>query len=61
MATWVPAPSTVAQSAGGLTPMSGKFVNGEAIGTVMQQPPSPPFIGAPKASTLVNLTQGVAI
>jgi hypothetical protein len=41
--------------------MSGKFVNGQALGTVLQQPPSPPFIGAPKASTLVNLTQGVAI
>jgi hypothetical protein len=61
MATWVPAPSTVAQSAGGLTPMSGKFVNGEALGTVGQQPPSPPWIPAPRALTLVNLTQGVAI
>jgi hypothetical protein len=61
MATWVPAPSTTVQASGGLTPMSGKFVNGETIGTVAQQPPSPPWLPAPKAANLINLTQGVAI
>lgn len=47
MATWVPAPSTAAVTSTGTTWGAGKMVAGSVIGTVAQQPPSPPWIPAP--------------
>jgi hypothetical protein len=51
MATWKPAPSVSAQTAGGDGPNGGKFPYGEAITPVKNGPPTPPFIGAPAVGT----------
>jgi hypothetical protein len=53
MATWKPLPSVPVQTEGGLTPLTGKYVYGQAQAPAFNSPPHA-FKPAPAGATLIS-------